>query len=98
MSSPLISNQSVTVQLPATDNVEKLKELLAEALKLQLEDYEVFHNGQQVFLQLDSNVLGHLCFDCTFIYLALIMSQFLSSIHLTILFYCCLSTPLCPVC
>ena len=56
MSSPLISNQSVTVQLPATDNVEKLKELLAEALKLQLEDYEVFHNGQQVYLHFDSNV------------------------------------------
>lgn len=55
MSSPLISNQSVTVQLPATDNVEKLKELLAEALKLQLEDYEVFHNGQQVFSNLTLN-------------------------------------------
>eukprot|EP00112_Aurelia_sp_Birch-Aquarium-sp1_P017816 Seg417.18 transcript_id=Seg417.18/GoldUCD/mRNA.D3Y31 product="GA-binding protein alpha chain" protein_id=Seg417.18/GoldUCD/D3Y31 len=57
MSSPLISNQSVTVQLPATDNVEKLKELLAEALKLQLEDYEVFHNGQQ--LKLDHSFQHH---------------------------------------
>ena len=49
MSSTLISNQSVTVQLPATDHVCKLKELLAEALKLHLDDYEVFHNGQKVF-------------------------------------------------
>ena len=48
MSAPLISNQSVTVQLPATDRVGKLKELLADALKLQLRDYEVFHNGQKV--------------------------------------------------
>ncbi|XP_065056656.1 GA-binding protein alpha chain-like [Rhopilema esculentum] len=50
MSSPVISNQSVTVQLPATDNVSKLKELLAEALKLHLDDYDVFHNGQQLKL------------------------------------------------
>ena len=48
MSSTLISNQSVTVQLPATDQVCKLKELLAEALKLRLDDYEVYHNGQKV--------------------------------------------------
>lgn len=49
MSSPVISNQSVTVQLPATDRVVKLKELLSDALKLQLDEYEVFHNGQKVF-------------------------------------------------
>eukprot|EP00794_Sanderia_malayensis_P011077 gene11077-12245_t len=57
MSTPLISNQSVTVQLPATDRVGKLKELLAEALKLQLHDYEVFHNGQK--LQMDQSFQFH---------------------------------------
>jgi len=57
MSSTLISNQSVTVQLPATDQVCKLKELLAEALKLRLDDYEVYHNGQK--LKLDHSFQYH---------------------------------------
>lgn len=57
MSSPVISNQSVTVQLPATDRVVKLKELLSDALKLQLDEYEVFHNGQK--LNLDYSFQHH---------------------------------------
>ena len=48
MADSVISSQSVTVQLPATDNVEKLRELLTGALKLDLSDFVVYHNGQQV--------------------------------------------------